>query len=269
MGENSKIEWTDHTFNPWEGCTKVSDGCKHCYAEALTKRFGRTQWGPTAQRRRTSASNWQEPLKWDRKAEREGVRRRVFCASLADVFEDNPQLTEWRRDLFDLIASTPNLDWLLLTKRPQNIRTFVPVGWVNHVNGAWPQNVWVGTSCENQAAARERIPYLVQVPATVLFLSCEPLLGPLDLDDLISYAFSGDDWHSKYRLVDWVIVGGESGPHARPIEADWVRSLRDQCFQAAIPFFFKQWGGRSKAAAGRELDGRTWEQVPISILARA
>jgi protein gp37 len=126
MGENSKIEWTDHTFNPWIGCTKVSDGCKHCYAEALMdKRYGRVKWGPQGTRQRTSADNWRKPLQWNKQAVKEDKHYRVFCSSLADVFEDNPQLTEWRADLFNLIAETPNLDWLLLTKRPENINRMV------------------------------------------------------------------------------------------------------------------------------------------------
>ena len=119
MAENSKIEWTDHTFNPWIGCTKVSDGCKNCYAESLMdKRWGKVKWGPQGQRQRTSDENWKKPFAWDRQAAKQGIRYRVFCASLADVFEDNDQVSDWRLDLFDMIKVTPNLDWLLLTKRP-------------------------------------------------------------------------------------------------------------------------------------------------------
>jgi protein gp37 len=246
MGENSKIEWTDHTFNPWEGCTKVSEGCKHCYAEALTKRFGRTQWGPTAQRRRTSDSNWRKPLAWNRKAQQEGAPRRVFCASLADIFEDNPQVYDWRYDVYSLTEATPWLNWLLLTKRPENVIDMVPPVWAFR---QWPHNVWIGTSVENQAAADKRLPILTCIPAPVRFLSCEPLLGPVDLSPWL-------------RRISWVIAGGESGTQARPMGPDWARSLRDQCQAAGVPFLFKQWGGRNKKAAGRELDGRTWDEIP-------
>lgn len=253
MGENSKIEWCDHTFNPWEGCTKVSEGCKNCYAEALTKRFGRTQWGPTALRRRTSDSNWRKPLAWNRKAEQEGCRYRVFCASLADVFEWNPQVEEWRFDLFIMIDQTPYLDWLLLTKRPEHIMYVLR----SEFNSAsFPSNVWLGTSVENQAAADKRVPELLNAPATVRFLSCEPLLGPVDLSQWL-------------HRISWVIVGGESGTQARPMDPDWARSLRDQCQAAGVPFLFKQWGGRNKKAAGRELDGRTWDEIPQPALKAA
>jgi protein gp37 len=261
MGENSKIEWTDHTFNPWEGCTKVSEGCKHCYAEALSKRFNRTQWGPTAQRRRTSDSNWRQPLAWNKKAEKEGRRYRVFCASMADVFEWNPQVEEWRFDLFMMIDQTPHLDWLLLTKRPEHIMYVLR----SEFNSAsFPSNVWLGTSVENQEAADKRIPELLNAPAAVRFLSCEPLLGPLDLSLYLVPRFAADDpRHKPWRNgIDWVIVGGESGPHARPMHPDWVSSIRDQCRSFGVPFLFKQWGGRNKKATGRDLDGRTWDEIP-------
>lgn len=279
---NSAIEWTDHTFNPWVGCTKVSDGCKHCYAEALMdKRFGRVEWGVNGTRKRTSAANWRDPLKWNRDAQAAGIRQRVFCASLADVFEDRPELAEWRSDLFDLIYSTPHLDWLLLTKRPENVLDMVPANW-----HAWlPANVWIGTSIENQAAADERIPHLLRIPASVRFLSMEPLLGPVDLDHVVSPGSL-----ETLRGVQWVIVGGESGTKARPMHPDWVRSIRDQCQADGVPFFFKQWGewwpheqsqwvtdaerfvGHDtptddyykigKHNAGRTLDGREWQQYP-------
>lgn len=258
---NSAIEWTDHTFNPWVGCTKVSDGCKHCYAEALMdKRFGRVEWGVNGTRKRTSAANWREPLKWNRDAQAAGIRQRVFCASLADVFEDRPELAEWRSDLFDLIYSTPHLDWLLLTKRPENVLDMVPANW-----HAWlPANVWIGTSIENQAAADERIPHLLRIPASVRFLSMEPLLGPVDLDHVVSPGSL-----ETLRGVQWVIVGGESGTKARPMHPDWVRSIRDQCQADGVPFFFKQWGeydavGRKvgKKVSGRELNGHYWDEYP-------
>lgn len=214
MAETSKIEWTDATFNPWLGCEKVSPGCDHCYAEGWAKRTGNAQlW--QGQRRRTVARYWQQPIKWNRQAEAVGVRRRVFCASLADVF-DNQVPDEWRSDLWALIAMTPSLDWLLLTKRPQNIAKMAPKNW---------PNIWLGCTTENQEEADRRIPHLLSVPARVHFLSCEPLLGPVDL---------------RAPNIDWVIVGGESGPRARDMSADWARFLRDQCRSAGVAFFMKQ-----------------------------
>lgn len=260
--ENSKIEWTDHTFNPWIGCTKVSDGCKHCYAEAQQdKRYGRVQWGPQGKRIRTAAANWRKPLKWDREAKAAGKRARVFCSSLADVFEekpDQPEIDEWRSDLFELISSTPNLDWLLLTKRPENVRK----AWHWELMG-YPPNVWIGTSVENQEQADKRIPALLEIPAAVRFLSMEPLLGQVYIDQL--------------PRIDWVIVGGESGQNARPMHPYWARYIRNQCQAVGVPFFFKQWGewqprhtlnGEKmfrvgKHAAGRLLDGHEWNEFPL------
>jgi len=266
MGENSKIEWTDHTYNPWWGCVKVSPGCQNCYAETFAKRTGHAIWGPaaTTHRRTFGDKHWQEPLKWNEDAVKAGERRRVFCASMADVFEEHPELPTERAQLWELIDKTPALDWLLLTKRPQNINDMIPFVW----SLAWPANVWIGTSVENQAAAAERIPVLATIPAEVRFLSCEPLLGPVDLTPWMGER----EWPQvapgvatrQGPLIDWVIVGGESGPRARPIDADWVRSLRDQCAVTDVAFFFKQWGGRDKKAAGRELDGRTWDRIPTS-----
>jgi protein gp37 len=263
--KNSHIEWTDHTFNPWEGCTKVSPGCAHCYAEARNQRFsGGANWGKGAPRRRTSEANWRQPIAWDKAsafASEHGVRRsRVFCASLADWLDDEVPI-EWLVDLLDLIRRTPNLDWLLLTKRPQNWRDRICRA-LAHVEGidfetgdSWegdaqtelgiwlndwtatdgtgiPDNIWIGTTVEDQQRADERIPLLLQIPAKVRFLSCEPLLGPVDV--LSGWAIRGK--------VDWVICGGESGHGARPMHPDWARSLRDQCAAAGVPFFFKQWG---------------------------
>jgi protein gp37 len=258
MGENTKIEWADHTFNPWIGCTRVSPACDHCYAEKLaTTRLG-VGWGPHAERRRTAESTWRQPLAWNRRAQREGKRARVFCASLADVFDNHPSiLPTWRPALWDLIDATPHLDWLLLTKRPQNIAKMLP--W------PWP-NLWLGTTVENQAEADRRIPQLLAAPAAKRFLSCEPLLGPVDLS-AVPYpascercdctrhspridALTGSVMHEGRCegpeavdcQLDWVIAGGESGPGARPSHPDWFRSLRDQCAAAGVPFFFKQWG---------------------------
>lgn len=277
MSENSKIEWTDHTFNPWEGCQKVGPGCDHCYAETRNARYAggtAVNWGPGAPRRRTSAANWRKPLAWNAAhAEffaQHGRRQRVFCASLADVF-DNAVDPAWRADLFELIEQTPNLDWLLLTKRVGNVRSMAPLPWLTE---GWPANVWLGASIVNQAEADRDIPKLLAMPARVRFLSMEPLLGPVDLRFKIQPAFHGP--------VDWVIVGGESGPSARPMHPGWARGLRDQCAAAGVSFLFKQWGEwaptgqrRSilgcelhdmqrvgKKAAGRILDGAQHDGFP-------
>lgn len=246
MSERSAIEWTDHTFNPWWGCTKVSSGCKNCYAETLSNRYGHDVWGPRARRRFFGEKHWQEPLRWNKAAEEEGRRARVFCASMADVFEDNASLESERQKLWSLISETPFLDWQLLTKRPENVLRMVP--WTVE----WPHNVWIGTSVENQEAADYRLPLLKQIPALVRFLSCEPLLGPI-----VELNLSG---------IHWLIAGGESGPNHRPVKADWIRQLRDTCLQANVAFFFKQWGGRTSKSQGRELDGQFWSQFPDTRL---
>jgi protein gp37 len=367
--ENTKIEWATHTFNPWEGCAKVSPGCKNCYAEGQHKlhhaALGKgdnpgTCWGVGAPRLGKSEDNWKKPLRWNRAAQAAGVRARVFCASMADVFEPqsalsaafagetaevpagknaegNPKtrtvrfvnLQNERLRLMRLIKDTPHLDWLLLTKRPEFIRPILegllisislansgsdmlpieqwPVAerelarWLSAwLRGTPPANVWLGTSVESQEQADRRIVALAGVPATVRFLSCEPLLEAVDLTR----------WANIFR-IDWCIVGGESGPKARPMHPQWAESLRDQCQAAGVAYFFKQWGewgpteaiyamypGKAiiparlgyklhdftpglikrsiddvenehiiawklgKHAAGRLLDGRTWDEVP-------
>lgn len=245
MSENTKIEWADHTFNPWTGCTKVSPACDHCYAEAWSKRAGSKvgKWGPGAVRVRTTPANWKQPLKWNAQAEREGRRFRVFCASLADVF-DNEVDPSWRAALFALIAGTPQLDWLLLTKRIGNVARMIEAPGMQKCG--LPANVWLGATVVNQEEADRDIPKLLAVPARVRFLSMEPLLGPVDLNytrqriqaqrSQLARAINSEVW------LDWVIVGGESGPGARPMHPDWARSLRDQCDAAGVPFLFKQWG---------------------------
>ena len=244
MGANSKIEWTHHTFNPWWGCVKVSPGCEHCYAETFSKRTGHHIWGPaaTTQRRLFGNKHWAEPLKWNREAEAAGERHRVFCASMADVFEDHPQLISERVRLWRLIEDTPHLDWLLLTKRPENTTRMMPT----YLHG-YPRNIWLGTSVENQQQADKRIPELLKVPAAVRFLSCEPLLGLVDisgrsLDSVWINDINDPLINEECNLIDWVIVGGESGPKARPMHPNWARSLRDQCTAAGVAFHFKQWG---------------------------
>jgi protein gp37 len=264
MAENSKIEWTDHTFNPWVGCTKVSPGCDHCYAESWAKRAGKSAgvtWG--GERRRTSAANWEQPRRWNAQAHKEGRRYRVFCSSLADVF-DNQVPAQWRAELFALIDATPNLDWLLLTKRIGNVREMVlDMGRVMRMHNdtfdpVLPRNVWLGATIVNQQEADRDIPKLLAVPARVRFLSIEPLLGPVDLRRLVQKAAEHPErgqppvsidalrgWYGGAgdpASIDWVIVGGESGPGARPMSPDWARSLRDQCARAGVPFLFKQWG---------------------------
>lgn len=264
MSANTKIEWCDHTFNPWEGCQKVGPGCDHCYAETRNARFaGGTaiNWGPGVPRRRTSASNWELPKRWNAQADtfmaQHGRRQRVFCASLADVF-DNAVDQQWRDDLFALIAATPNLDWLLLTKRIGNVGNMLPVPF--DFDRHYP-NVWIGATVVNQAEADRDIPKLLAVPAAKRFLSMEPLLGPVDLNatpagDILCRCEGCMNMTPDTRL-DWVIVGGESGPKARPMHPDWARSLRDQCEAAGVPFLFKQWGEWLPAKEGRSITGRT------------
>lgn len=263
MSENTKIEWCDHTFNPWEGCQKVSSGCDNCYAEARNIRFGGGQsvnWGPGAPRRLTSDANWAKPLKWNRDADKffseHGRRQRVFCSSLADVF-DNEVSAQWRYRLLRLIELTPNLDWLILTKRIGNARGMLnqavranTAGRENWDNNYFP-NVWIGATVVNQGEADRDIPKLLNVPAAVRFLSIEPMLGPVDIDHAM-YGSSADrrgiscfgftDGVGYEACIQWVICGGESGPNARPMHPDWARSLRDQCETANVPFLFKQWG---------------------------
>ncbi len=324
----TKIEWADYTFNPWVGCSKVSDGCANCYAERdYDKRRGYAKWGPSGTRVKTSEANWNNPRAWNRKAEKEGVRFRVFCASLADLFENwqhavrnhngnlifkkrnaigeyvtsqsifpSPPLShvsqdDLRRDLFELIDETPHLDWLLVTKRPENIIRMWP-SCINYrspieqdIHLHYRHNVWLITSVENQEQADKRIPELLKCRelSPVLGLSCEPLLGSVDLADYTTGATVRSD--NGYPLtIDWVIAGGESGPNARPMYPDWAKSLCGQCYAADVPFFFKQWGDwymyryasiewstdnpsaamikESKKKAGRLLAGAEWSEFP-------
>ena len=305
MGENSKIEWCHHTFNPWIGCTKVSPGCANCYAEKSTRARvlrseGHETWGKGAKRSLTSEANWKQPLKWNERTARTRVgipgnhlvkigtmdgkvmftdvtcpsggvmppadwealpkfRPRVFCASLSDWLDDEVPI-EWLGRLLKLIRDTPHLDWLLLTKRPQNWQArlhkvsehlknqqqphAVVDAWLD---GHAPANVWIGTTMEDQTRADERIPVLLNIPATVRFLSCEPLLSIVDLHSAhiaVETWRVGESFNGPPPLngIHWVICGGESGPNARPMHPDWARSLRDQCHAAGVPFFFKQWG---------------------------
>lgn len=241
MGVDSKIQWTHHTFNAWWGCARVSPGCEHCYAEAFAKRTGKAAWGVKEPRRFFGDAHWNEPLKWDRAAKKAGERHRVFCSSMADVFEDRADLIEPRARLWKLIDDTPNLDWLLLTKRPENLARMVP--WMA-VNPPTPWgNVWLGATAEDQRRLEERAPHLLGVPAVVRFLSCEPLLGPLLLGGALPTG-EADVWH-----VDWVIVGGESGPGARPYDLAWPRSIIEQCRAAGVPVFHKQLGAQPESTS--------------------
>lgn len=234
MAETTGISWTDHTQNFWLGCTEVSPACARCYAKALVNgRMG----GDFDQRRRTVPANWRKPFTWDKAAERAGIRRRVFSLSLGDFF-DNQVPPEWRDDAWAVIRATPNLDWQLLTKRPSNIVKMLPPDW-----GDGYPNVWLGTTVENQAEADRRIPHLLAVPAAVRFLSCEPLLEPVNLHDPVCRETgSSSDCCQCFGLLDWVIIGGESGPGARPMRQEWARDLIGQCRSAGVPVWFKQTG---------------------------
>lgn len=299
MGEKTAISWTDMTFNPWIGCTKISPACDGCYAEAMMdKRYGRVQWGAPGKgngtRVRTSAGNWRQPIRWNKKAVAEGTRPFVFCSSLADVF-DNQVPNEWRRDLFDLIRATPHLVWLLLTKRPQLIvklyeeaQRLNPDGtrWTSTLSrerSAWPRNAAIGTTVEDQKRADLNIPHLLHAKATLkptfAFLSCEPLIAPIDLQYPVSIWPDGPaaccSGHECGCMglpvdppliwgIDWVITGGETdqgGHNARPTHPDWYRGLRDQCRAAGVAYHHKQNGEFS------DFDhiGMAWNDLPDRI----
>lgn len=302
MGQNSHISWTTHTFNSIHGCTKVSLGCKNCYAETLSKRFGKDIWGPTAARLPMSVKYWHQLILWDAAARKAGRRDRVFCNSMSDLFE-GPEtcqnaasyqvVADGRRRLLRSIPYLPNLTFLLLTKRTENILPMVADVWQSD----WPQNAWIGTSVEDQENTDRRVALLRAVPAPIHFLSVEPMLGQVTLPpDFLALGSSA-----------WVIAGGESGHQSRPGHADWYRRLRDQAVAGGVPFHFKQhgnwlhdsqldnldsssigvdqglnparlyvrgcqsrhdWsdGSRSfnvgKKEAGRLLDSRTWDEMP-------
>jgi protein gp37 len=228
MAENSKIEWCRHSFSPWIGCQKVSAGCDNCYAEHdMDYRFHRVRWGPHGERKRTSEAYWKQPRRWAKAARADGKRPPVFCAHYADWL-DNQVPPEWRADLARLIEATPELDWLLLTKRIENYYRLAP--WSQA-----PRNVWLGVTAENQDCYDRRWRVLEQIPATLRFVSYEPALGPLTIVGA--------------SLPDWIICGGESGSGARWMDPQWARDLRDECATLGVPFFFKQMTGKKPIPA--------------------
>lgn len=276
MGEGTTIAWCDHTFNPWWGCANVSPGCSRCYAHTWSKRTGYDLWGAKGERRTFPEKHWREPLAWNAAAQRAGERRRVFCASMADVFEDHPALPPERAKLWPLIEATPWLDWLLLTKRIENVSGMVPWG------DNWPENVWLGTSVENQEWADKRIPILLELPAIVRFLSVEPLIGPVDLgnlslpdgrvlDCLDGLILDPSDMGVRptSHSVDWVIVGGESGHDARHMDPGWVWPLQYRCQLSKVPFFFKQTGAvLAREWKLRDAKGEDMAEWPVDLQVR-
>lgn len=317
MAENSKIEWTDHTFNPWWGCMKVGPGCDHCYAETLDKRTGGEHWGAGAPRRRTSEKNWNLMRRLNEKAQKSGIYPKVFCASMADVF-DNEVPEQWRIDLFELIRECQHLNWMLLTKRIGNVTKMLP----DVFDRGDYSHVGIMATVVNQEEADRDIPKLMRLKKeqnlSWIGLSCEPLLGPIHLgylgwpggetrprdgyNALIGIRYENGDIAERLPKIDWVICGGESGAHARPMHPRWAAGLRDQCDAAQVPFFFKQWGewspygnahlpgakGRSvaeqmrnlraldkdttmtrcgKKIAGRELDSKIYSEFPRQLRA--
>jgi protein gp37 len=244
MGDTTAITWCDHTFNAWEGCEKISPGCKNCYAASTNNWLhGGENWGPGSTRRFFGAAHWAKPLKWNTAAKRDGVRRRVFCSSIADVFEDRPELEQVRHSLWDLILMCADLDWLLLTKRPENFERLLAWGRL----GAPFRNVWLGVTAEDQEHADRRIPILRATPAAMRFVSYEPALGAIDWTQHLV----GDG------RPDWVIFGDESGRKRRPAELAWARETRDACAAAGVAFHFKQWcGGDVDGLGGDRVKGK-------------
>ena len=264
MAEQSAISWCDSTFNPVVGCSKVSPACDNCYAEAWAKRSGLVKWGNNP-RRRTSAAKWKEPFKWQRQAdeffEKHGRDRFVFGGSLCDPF-DNKWGAQWRTDYMEVIDATDRLVWILLTKRPQNIKRFQPEFW-----DRIKDRIIIGITAENQEYLLQRWPVLAAVDVGRRMISYEPALGAIDLEEAILAGPGGrhrddDLLHSHHPLPDWLIAGGESGPRARPPQAEWFRDARSQCKYFGIPFHFKQWGGRTPNAGGHLLDGEAIQEFP-------
>lgn len=239
MSDKSNIEWTDATWNPVTGCTKVSPGCAHCYAEAITLRFKRgAPFLPGRQSVQLHPDRLDIPRNWR-------AHRRVFVNSMSDLFHEQVPF-EYIHEVFARMQTYDSHVYQVLTKRPERMLAFVE--WAN-LRQTWPDHIWAGTSIENQYWADQRIPTLQEVPAKVRFISAEPLLKAVDLTPYLSD-------------LDWVIVGGESGHRARPMKEEWARRIRDDCVTLGVPFFFKQWGGRTSKSGGRQLDGRNWDEMP-------
>ena len=241
MSDNSAIEWTDATWNPVTGCTKVSPGCAHCYAETITLRFKRG--GPFLPGKTTITTHDDRlhiPGKWK-------SPRRIFVNSMSDLFHEDVPFA-FVEEVFQRMIQYDHHIYQVLTKRPERMLEYFNAANIS----AWPDHVWAGVSVENQYWAKKRIPSLAKIPAKVRFLSVEPLLKEVDLTQYL-------------RQIQWVIVGGESGNRARPVAAEWVVRIRDDCLRHNVPFFFKQWGGRYSKAGGRELEGQTWNEMPIEI----
>jgi len=299
MGTNSNIEWTDHTFNPWIGCSKVAAGCAHCYAEAMMDhRYGKVRWGDAGTRVKTSPANWSKVRRWNREALATfGRKARVFCASLADVCEDRPELVEWRRELCELIAGCDNLNFLLLSKRPENYAAMFPREIL--------ERCWVGTSVAEQKDADRNIPNLIKTPAAVRFVSAEPLIGPVDFIKWLPQGRA--DWQCQKcggfiggkikpcphcgasagylcgshvankdapgtfggsinrQPIDWIIAGCESGVGARVAKQEWFELARDQCVAARVPYFLKQMIVDGKKESLPKLGGVSWAQFPLEV----
>ena len=235
MTDKSSIEWTDATWNPVTGCTKVSPGCAHCYAEKITLRFRRGgPFLPGKSSIKLHSDRLRLPFSWR-------SSRRVFVNSMSDLFHEDIPFS-FMLKIFDVMGKTPRHVFQILTKRHEILA---------ELSGSltWHSNIWMGVSVENQHWADRRIPKLLDIPAAVKFLSVEPLLKPVEIS-------------SYLPGIDWVIVGGESGHRARPMQVEWARKVRDDCVSAGVPFFFKQWGGRTSKSGGRVLDGRVWDEMP-------
>ncbi len=243
MGDTTGIAWTDHTFNPWIGCTPVSPGCDHCYAETLAVQKGWAEWGHGKPRHLMSEATWRNPYKWNREVAKGGTRNKVFCASLADVFDEEAPDSELPK-LWAVIRATPLLRWQILTKRPNRIASVLP----DDLKGA--PNIWLGVSIEDAHISRlRRIEHLINNPAAVHFLSVEPLLGPIPNLPLTD--------------IEWVIIGGESGPEFRPMDFDWFHQVVEQVQAAHVPLFVKQDSARRSGQKGRIPDDLWIKEFPV------
>ncbi|MGH3191765.1 MAG: DUF5131 family protein [Streptosporangiaceae bacterium] len=280
MGANTGVEYVKHSFSPWWGCSRVSPGCAHCFAEALAARWGNDLWHLHGPRRVVSEGQWREPLKWNREAERDGMRARILCGTMCDVLEDHPDVGAARIRLFQLIEQTPWLLWFLFTKRPGNANAMIPWG------NSWPDNVGLVTSVENQDYADERVPLLLGTAAPVKGLSVEPMLSPVGFSSLACpwcagtgrQPGQGGDTGVCGRcggigrgpgLLDWIIIGGESGSKARPMHPQWASDLYRQC-QGSVPVWFKQWGSWGPAEwAPSRADGESCEDYKARATATA